>query len=79
MQMTIQDMQIRLKQHFPDAEIEVIDLTGGRDHWEVFVSSSIFTGRSRMEQHQLVMRAFADELRTGEVHALSIKTQIGKA
>lgn len=77
--MTNQDMQIRLKQHFPDAEIEVIDLTGGQDHWEVFVSSSIFTGRSRMEQHQLVMRAFAEELRTGEVHALSIKTQIGKA
>jgi len=76
--MTLQEMQIRLQQHFPDAEIEVIDLTGGQDHWEVFVSSTIFTGRSRMEQHQMVMKAFAEELRSGEVHALSIKTQTGR-
>jgi stress-induced morphogen len=76
--MTLQDMQIRLKQAFPDAEIEVIDLTGTQDHWEVFVSSTLFTGRSRIEQHQMVNRAFADELRTGEVHALSIKTLIRK-
>jgi stress-induced morphogen len=76
--MTLQEMQMRLKQHFPDAEIEVIDLTGGQDHWEVFVSSTIFTGRSRMESHQMVMKAFAEELRTGEVHALSIKTAPGK-
>jgi len=76
--MTLQDMQIRLKQAFPDAEIEVIDLTGTQDHWEVFVSSTLFTGRSRIEQHQMVNRAFAEELRTGEVHALSIKTLIRK-
>ena len=76
--MTLQDMQIRLKQAFPDAEIEVIDLTGTQDHWEVFVASTLFTGRSRIEQHQMVNRAFAEELRTGEVHALSIKTLIRK-
>lgn len=76
--MTLQDMQIRLKQHFPDAEIEVIDLTGTQDHWEVFVSSTLFTGRSRIEQHQMVNRAFTDELRSGEVHALSIRTLIRK-
>jgi stress-induced morphogen len=78
MSMTVQEMQMRLQQHFPDAEIEVIDLTGGQDHWEVYVSSTIFTGRSRMEQHQMVMKAFTDELRSGEVHALSIKTAQGK-
>lgn len=76
--MNLQDMQIRLKQHFPDAEIEVIDLTGTQDHWEVFVASTLFTGRSRIEQHQMVMKAFADELKTGDVHALSIRTLIRK-
>jgi stress-induced morphogen len=31
-----------------------------------------------MDQHQLVMKAFTNELKTGEVHALTIKTQTPK-
>lgn len=78
--MTIQQMRQRLQAAYPDAnpitEIEVHDLTGGSDHWEVSVTSSSFAGLSRIEQHQHVMKAFAPELKTGEVHALSIKTKI---
>ena len=53
-----------------------MDLTGTENHYEVFVRSSLFTGLSRIEQHQKVMAAFAAELKTGEVHALAIKTQV---
>lgn len=71
-------MKQRLIEFYPDAnpirDIQVIDLTGTSDHWEVIVSSSAFSGLSRIEQHQHVMKAFAPELKTGEVHALSIKT-----
>lgn len=73
--MKIQDMEIRLKTHFPDGEVAVQDLTGTSDHWEVYVCSSKFSGLSRIEQHQAVMQAFAPELKTGEVHALSIRTK----
>ena len=80
MTMTIDQMNQRLQEHYPDSlidsDIQVTDLTGTSDHWEVFVKSSSFTGLSRIEQHQHVMKAFAPELKTGEVHALSIKTQI---
>lgn len=76
--MTIQDMQDRLKSRFPDAEIEVNDLTGGQDHWEVLVVSPVFAGLTRIKQHQTVMNAFEVELKTGEVHALSIRTMIRK-
>lgn len=72
--MKIDQMQDRLKTHFPDGRIEVTDLTGTSDHWEVLVESSAFKGLSRIEQHQAVMKAFSAELKTGEVHALSIKT-----
>ena len=73
-------MKQRLIEAFPDADsnsdIQVFDLTGTSDHWEVAVSSVAFKGMSRIEQHQHVMKAFAAELKTGEVHALSIKTTI---
>lgn len=78
--MKIEEMKQRLIQAYPDAdantEIEVIDLTGTSDHWEVSVKSSAFQGLTRIEQHQHVMKAFAAELKTGEVHALSIRTAI---
>ena len=78
--MKTDEMKQRLIEAFPDADsnsdIQVFDLTGTSDHWEVAVSSAAFKGMSRIEQHQYVMKAFAAELKTGEVHALSIKTTI---
>lgn len=76
--MNIEQMKQRLIQAYPDADpqqdIQVYDLTGTSDHWEVSVKSQAFQNLSRVEQHQHVMKAFAPELKTGEVHALSIKT-----
>lgn len=78
--MNIEQMKQRLKEAYPDStpetELQVFDLTGTSDHWEVYVKSALFAGLSRIEQHQHVMKAFAPELQTGEVHALSIKTAI---
>jgi stress-induced morphogen len=78
--MTIDQMKQRLQEAYPDAQgatdITVNDLTGTADHWQVEIKSSAFTGLSRIEQHQHVMRAFGPELKTGEVHALTIKTII---
>ena len=78
--MNIDQMKQRLQAFYPDSnlitDIEVFDLTGTANHWEVTVKSPKFHGLSRIEQHQHVMKAFEAELKTGEVHALSIKTQI---
>ena len=74
--MTQQQMQQRLSEAYPDGLIEVIDLTGGQDHWEVSIESSRFKGLSRIQMHQQVMGVFGPELKTGEVHALSIRTKI---
>lgn len=74
--MTQEQMKQRLEKFYPGETIEVFDLTGTSDHWEVFVESKAFNGLSRIEQHQHVMKCFSDELKTGEVHALSIKTKI---
>lgn len=74
--MSPDQMRKRLQENFPDGQIEVVDTTGTEDHYDVFVRSPAFKGLSRIQAHQKVMAAFAAELKTGEVHALSIRTQI---
>lgn len=74
--MTQQTMLEKLATAYPNAKIEVHDMTGTQDHWEVFVESSAFSGKTRIQQHQDIMAVFAAELKTGEVHALSIRTKI---
>jgi len=74
--MTPQEMKDRLTQAYPDGTVEVVDLTGTHDHYEVLVESKAFNGLSRIQQHQHVMGVFGPELKTGEVHALSIKTKV---
>lgn len=74
--MTIDQMKSRLVAAYPNSLIEVYDLTGTSDHWEVSVESAAFKGMTRIQQHQHVMSVFGPELKTGEVHALSIKTKL---
>lgn len=69
------EIKKRLEAAFPQATVDVTDLTGTEDHYEVFVKSSRFEGMSRIEQHQTVMKVFDEELKSGEVHALSIRTE----
>lgn len=74
--MTTEQMKHRLAQTFPAAnEIVVTDLTGTQDHWDVFIRAAVFGGLTRIARQRLVMDAFAAELKTGEVHALSIRTE----
>jgi stress-induced morphogen len=74
--MSPEQMKTRLKEAYPDGAVDVVDLTGTHDHYQVFVESSAFAGLSRIQQHKHVMQVFDAELKTGEVHALTIKTQL---
>jgi stress-induced morphogen len=61
---------------FPDAgELDVIDRTGGGDHFQVVVSSARFDGLPLVEQHRLVYEALAEPLADGTIHELRIKTK----
>lgn len=76
--MSPQQIEQRLKEAFPQGQVDVHDMTGTQNHYEVSVRSHLFKGLSRIEQHQKVMAAFSAELKTGEVHALAIKTQLAE-
>lgn len=73
--MTPQEVKERLEEAYPGCPVEVYDLTGTYDHYQVSVASDTFKGLSRIAQHKHVMAVFKDELKTGEVHALSIQTR----
>ncbi|APB34034.1 BolA family protein [Gloeomargarita lithophora Alchichica-D10] len=57
-----------------DARVELQDLTGGGDHWQAVIVSPAFTGKSRVQRHQLVYQALQGVLKTNELHALTMKT-----
>lgn len=71
--MTPQEMKARLEATYQGADVDVQDLTGTQDHYQVVINASEFKGMSRIERHQAVMQVFDDELKSGEVHALTIK------
>ncbi len=64
----------RLLAAFPDAKVEVTDLTGTNDHFQARVVTQAFEGKSRVEQHKMVYSALAD-LMTGPIHALALTTR----
>ncbi|MBD0318017.1 MAG: BolA family transcriptional regulator [Thermoleophilia bacterium] len=67
-----------LRTAFPEAtEVEVLDRTGGGDHFQVTVASSRFSGLPLVDQHRLVYDALAEPLADGTIHELRIKTRGG--
>lgn len=76
--MTAAQMKERLEKAYPDGKVEVYDMTGTQDHWQVAIVSQAFKGLSRIAQQRHVMNVFDAELKTGEVHALTIKTSTGE-
>jgi len=74
--MTSKQIEARIKEAFPKGEVLVLDLTGSSDHFEVRVLTPEFAGKTRIQQHQSIMKLFDPELKSGEVHALAVKTLV---
>lgn len=65
-----------LARAFPDAvELDVLDRTGGGDHFQVVLATSEFDGLSLIDQHRRVNDALAEPLADGRIHELRIRTK----
>lgn len=71
------EVEQRLREAFPDAEIHLQDLTGTKDHYQAEIVSQAFEGVTPIQQHQLVYAALAEEMK-GPIHALALKTYTPK-
>ncbi len=69
-----QQVEEMIKVQMPDARVQVQDLTGGGDHYQVTVVSSQFDGKGLVQQHQLVYGALQQAMSSEAIHALALKT-----
>ena len=68
------DLKQRIESAIPGAQAEVVDLTGGGDHFRARVIAQEFAGMSRIEQHRRVYAVFGPDI-GGPIHALSLETR----
>ena len=69
----------KLQAAFSDAEIELRghsdDISNNK--YDLQITSSLFVGLSKVQQHQLVYKELNEPLKTGDIHAVSLTT-LGK-
>jgi stress-induced morphogen len=70
------EIEAMIEVALPGAAAEVIDETGAGDHLRATVSAPQFEGLSRIDQHRLVKAAVKERFDDGQIHALSIKTEV---
>ena len=81
MAMNRERLESLLKDGFPEAEIELIDLAGDNNHWKAVIVSPQFAGKSRIAQHQMVYASLKGKMdgADGELHALALETKAPSA
>ncbi len=68
------EIKVTLEKALPGSAIEVQDLTGGGDHFQVWIVSRSFEGKSLVDQHQIVYGVLKEALGSERIHALALKT-----
>ena len=74
MAMDLKEIESLIKEGLPDAKVEIQDLAGDGNHYSATVTSSEFSGKSKIEQHKLVYKSLKGKM-GNELHALSITTE----
>jgi len=74
MAMNLSEIENLVKKAIPDAVIDIQDLAGDNNHYSATIISSLFKGKSKIEQHKLVYNALKGKM-GNELHALAIKTK----
>ena len=68
------EIKVTLEKTLPGSMIQIQDLTGGGDHFQVVIVSSMFEGKGLLDQHQMVYGALREALGSERIHALALKT-----
>ena len=74
MAMNLKEIEKLIKESIPDALVDIQDLAGDGNHYSATVSSSVFIGKSKIEQHKIVYASLKGKM-GNELHALAIKTK----
>ena len=74
MALSIEEIKKLITSSIPDAIIEIKYLMGYNNHYSAKITSKIFNGKSKIEQHKLVYKSLQGKM-GNELHALSITTE----
>jgi|TARA_B110000971_G_C19927580_1_gene462347 stress-induced morphogen len=74
MALSIDEITKLITESIPDADIKIKDLAGDNNHYSAKISSKVFNGISKIEQHKLVYKSLKGKM-GNELHALSITTE----
>ena len=74
MAMDLKEIEKLIKEALPDAFVDIQDLAGDGNHYSATVTSSQFSGKSKIEQHKMVYNSLKGKM-GNELHALAIKTK----
>ena len=74
MALSIEEIKKLIISTIPDATIEITDLVGDSNHYSAKITSKIFNGKSKIEQHKLVYKSLQGKV-GNELHDLSITTE----
>ena len=74
MALSIEEIKKLITGSIPDATIEIKDLVGDNNHYSAKITSKIFNGKSKIEQHKLVYKSLQGKM-GNELHAFSITTE----
>jgi len=71
---SIEDLVGMVTNKIPDAEVNVMDRTGMKDHFMIHVTSKIFADMDLMARHRTVQEILTPAMQDGRIHAVEIKT-----
>ena len=74
MAMDLKEIENLIREAMPDAKIDIQDLAGDGNHYSATITSSKFSGKSKIEQHKMVYNSLKGKM-GNELHALAIKTK----
>ena len=74
MAMDLKEIERLIKEALPNATIKIQDLAGDGNHYSATVTSSDFSGKTKIEQHKMVYNSLKGKM-GNELHALAIKTK----
>ena len=72
---TLQDIRQLILSAMPGSKVEVFDMTGTNDHFEIHVASREFKDLSLMDQHKKIFTILGKEMED-RIHAVKLKTKV---
>ena len=74
MALPVDEIKKLILSSIPDAQIEIKDLMGDKNHYSATIQSKQFNGLSKIDQHKLVYKSLKGKM-GNELHAFSITTK----